>query len=103
MPCGKRGYTTSDLNTNLPTITKDNGFSKLKSFFKHDHFACKLTQINYLIINQIFAMRKFKTIAQKEKKKKIIYISSCFDWCVQFLRLKACSHVSFHPSLFSFF
>jgi hypothetical protein len=47
-------------------------------------------------------MRKFKTIAQKEKEKKPICISLCFDWRVQFWRLKACSHVSFHPFLFSF-
>jgi hypothetical protein len=73
MPCGRRGYTTSDLNTNLPTIKKDDSFSKWKSFLKHDHFACKLTHINYLIIKQIFAMKKLKTIAQ-EKEKNNLYI-----------------------------
>jgi len=37
-----------DLKTNLLAITNGNGFSKLKGFLKHDHFACKLAQFNLI-------------------------------------------------------
>jgi hypothetical protein len=37
-----------DLKTNLLAITKGNDFSKLKGFLEHDHFACKLAQINLI-------------------------------------------------------
>jgi hypothetical protein len=37
-----------DPKTNLLPITKDNDFSKLKGFLKHDHFACILAQFNLI-------------------------------------------------------
>jgi len=44
----------NDPKTNLLTITKDNGFSELKSFLKHGHFACELAQLTFLIKRQHF-------------------------------------------------
>jgi len=44
----------NDPRTNLPIITKDNGFLELTSFLKHGHFACKLAQFTFLIKRQHF-------------------------------------------------
>jgi hypothetical protein len=52
----------SDPNINLLTIMKDNLFLKLKNFLKHDPFACKLTQVNFLFIRKKNIMKKFKKI-----------------------------------------
>jgi hypothetical protein len=57
----------SDLNTNLLTIMKDNLFSKLNNFLKHDPFACKLTQVDFLFMTKKFTMKKFKKIPKKSE------------------------------------
>jgi hypothetical protein len=61
----RRGYTTNDPRNNLCTITKDNDFSKLKSFLRHDHFACKLAPITFPIAWKISLIPRFKTIGEK--------------------------------------
>ncbi len=43
MPCEWRGHMVSDPRTSLFIVIEGNGFSKLKGFLKHDHFACKAT------------------------------------------------------------
>jgi hypothetical protein len=63
----RRGYMTNDPRNNLCTITKDNDFSKLKSFLRHDHFACKLASIKFPITWKISIITRFKTIGKKKK------------------------------------
>ncbi len=37
-------------NTSLLVIIENNGYLELLSFFKHDYFSCKFSQINSIII-----------------------------------------------------
>jgi hypothetical protein len=60
---------TNDPKTNLPTITYDNDFSKLKSLLKHNHFVCKYAQIKSPTIKQNHVATKFKTMEKKQKTK----------------------------------
>jgi len=53
-------------------VTKGNGFSKLKGFLKHDHFACKLTQFTFLVRRQHFEVRKFKTIKGEKNENEYL-------------------------------
>jgi hypothetical protein len=55
MPCEWRGNMANDPKTNL-LVAKDNVFSKLKGFLKHNHFACKLKQFTFLIKKQHFGI-----------------------------------------------
>jgi hypothetical protein len=98
MPFERIGYITNDPRNNLCTITKDNDFSKLKSFLRHDHFACKLAPIKFPIAWKISLITRFTK--QHEKKNNLHF--TLFDSCVQFFGLEACSSVSFHTFLYSF-
>jgi hypothetical protein len=67
MPFERSGYTTNDPRNNLCTITKDNDFSKLKSFLRHDHFAFKLAPTKFPISWNFFIITRFKTIGEKKQ------------------------------------
>jgi len=48
-------------------LTKDNDFSKLKSFLRHDHFACKFAPIKFPIAWKISIITRFKTIGKNKQ------------------------------------
>jgi hypothetical protein len=64
------GNMANDPRTNVLDVTKGNGFSELKGFLKHDHFACKPTQFTCLVRRQHFEIRKFKTIKGEKNQNK---------------------------------
>ncbi len=63
------GNMANDPRTNMH-CNKTHGFSKLKDFLKHDHFACKLTQFTFLVRRQHFEVRKFKTIKGEKNENE---------------------------------
>jgi len=69
VPFEWRGNTTNDPKTNMFNVIKGNGFLKLKFFFLHDHFVCKLA-------NLFAAFWKTK-IQNNWKGKKILKQVTC--------------------------
>jgi len=68
------GNMANDPRTNVLAVTKGNGFSELKGFLKHDHFACKPTQFTFLVKRQHFGVQKFKTIkGEKNQNKQVAF------------------------------
>jgi len=72
------GNMASDPRTNVLAVTKGNGFSELKGFLKHDHFACKPTQFTFLEEGNILEYKNSKQ--QKGKRTKISSLHFTLFW-----------------------